>query len=164
MTRFQNKLKVCEAIDDYEVAATAKRNIAHAKSECNSGINLEEAVKASKELYAKELYDKCINKYGEEDDDTIIYAGKICAAQLRKANRGDEAIELLTKLLTTSIQVFGSDHNITKGSVWALNKVQNDDEGQRRKFTKWKVIANPRSLELFGQEVYDIFGERTESE
>ena len=51
----------------------------------------------------------------------------------------DEVMELLTKLLTTSKQ------------VWALNKVQKgertekliqNDEGQRRKFTKWKVVGH----------------------
>ena len=35
--------------------------------------------------------------------------------KLKHINRGDEAREFLTKLLSTSKQVFGSDHNITKG-------------------------------------------------
>jgi hypothetical protein len=34
--------------------------------------------------------------------------------RLQKANRGEEARELLMKLLAKSKQVFGSDHNITK--------------------------------------------------
>lgn len=66
-------------------------------------------------------------------------------------SRWDEVMELLTKLLTTSKQVFGSDHKTTKGIVWALNKVQNggkdcetlqNDEVQRRKFTKWKIVGH----------------------
>jgi hypothetical protein len=45
------------------------------------------------------------------------------AINLRNANRGDEARDLLTKLLATSKQVFGSDHTITKEVESVLHEV-----------------------------------------
>ena len=62
---------------------------------------------------SQELYELRVSEGGDEDEYTIR-AGKHYAINLRKANRRDEARELLTKLLATSKQVFGSDHNITK--------------------------------------------------
>ena len=43
-----------------------------------------------------------------------INAGKNYALRLQKANRREEARDLLTKLLATSKQVFGPHHNSTK--------------------------------------------------
>ena len=40
-------------------------------------------------------------------------AGKNYAGELQDANRGVEARELLAKLLATSKQVLGPDHNVT---------------------------------------------------
>ena len=40
--------------------------------------------------------------------------GKNYVIRLQKADRGDEARELLKKLLATSKQVLGPHHNITK--------------------------------------------------
>jgi hypothetical protein len=54
-----------------------------------------------------------IAEYGEDDEFTII-AGKIYAMNLQDANRGEEARELLTRLLVTSKQVLGPHHNTTK--------------------------------------------------
>jgi hypothetical protein len=54
-----------------------------------------------------------VAKYGEGSE-LAIDSGVIYAAHLQNANRGEEARELLTKLLATSKQVFGSDHNTTK--------------------------------------------------
>ncbi len=62
---------------------------------------------------SQELYELRIAKFGEEHYYTID-AGKIYALRLQKANRQEEARELLMKLLVTSKQVFGSDNNSTK--------------------------------------------------
>jgi hypothetical protein len=112
VTHFENQLEVCEAIGDDDGIATAKRIIAIAKSKYES-CNSEELLKAS-----QEVYELRVTKYGDEHENTII-SGKSYALRLQTANRGDEAKELLMKLLATSKQVFGSDHNITK-SVEAM--------------------------------------------
>jgi hypothetical protein len=59
------------------------------------------------------VYELRIAEHGDEQYYTID-AGKAYALRLQKANRQEEARELLMKLLATSKQVFGSDHNITK--------------------------------------------------
>jgi hypothetical protein len=105
---FEKYMKVCEAIGNAEGIATAKSNIADAKSKYESGNTDEEVLKAS-----QELYELRIAEHGDEHYYTID-AGKIYALRLRKANRREEARELLMKLLATSKQVFGSDHNMTK--------------------------------------------------
>jgi len=107
VVHFEKYLKVNEANGFAGGVSTAKSNIALAKSIYEGGNN-DELLKAS-----QELYELCIAEDGEEHGDTI-HAGIDYAVNLRKANRGDEASELLTKLLATSKQVFGSDHNITK--------------------------------------------------
>jgi hypothetical protein len=104
---FETSLQVFEAIGDAEGIAAAKSNIAIAKSTYDSGNN-EELLKAS-----QDLYELRIAELGEEHYYTID-AGKTYAEILQKANRREEARELLTKLLATSKQVFGYDHNITK--------------------------------------------------
>jgi hypothetical protein len=83
-------------------------NIAAAKSMYESGNDNEELMKAS-----QELYDLRVAKLGEEHENTII-AGKIYAIKLFTANHGDEARELLKKLLATSKRVLGPCHNTTK--------------------------------------------------
>jgi hypothetical protein len=98
----------CSAIDFARGVATAKINIAIAKSKYESGSNNEELLKAS-----QEMYELRIAELGEEDEYTIE-AGKIYAFDLRKANHGDEARELLKKLLAMSKQVLGPHHNTTK--------------------------------------------------
>jgi hypothetical protein len=108
VAHFENQLEVFEAIGDANGIANAKGNIAIAKSKYEGGNNIEEVLKAS-----QELYELRIAEHGEEHYYTIL-AGKDYAIALRHANRGDEARELLMKLLATSKQVFGSDHNITK--------------------------------------------------
>ena len=60
-----------------------------------------------------------IAELGEEHEYTID-AGKNYAVNLCKANRETEANELLTKLIATSKQVFGSDHKTTKEVESAL--------------------------------------------
>jgi predicted RNA-binding protein with TRAM domain len=107
VTHFEKQLEVSEAIGDNVRIATAKSNIALAKSEYEGGNN-EELVKAS-----QELYELRIAELGEEHEDTIR-AGRNYVINLRNANRGDEARDLLTKLLATSKQVLGSDHKTTK--------------------------------------------------
>jgi hypothetical protein len=108
VTHFEKHLKVCEAIGDVEGIAIAKRNIAIAKSKYADGNNNEELIKAS-----REVYELRVTKLGDENENTII-AGKSYALRLQTANCREEARELLMKLLATSKQVFGSDHNITK--------------------------------------------------
>jgi hypothetical protein len=105
---FEKDLKVCEAIDDADGVATAKSNTAIAKSKYEDGSNNEELVKTS-----QELYELRVSELGKEHENTI-QAGIDYANDLRKANRETEARELLTKLLVSSKQVFGPDHNITK--------------------------------------------------
>lgn len=55
----------------------------------------------------------CVNEY-------TIEACKFYAINLQKANREEEARELLTKLLETSRQVFGPDYRTTKEVASAL--------------------------------------------
>jgi hypothetical protein len=52
--------------------------------------------------------------YGVHGNEYTISAGKTYALSLQDANRDDEARELLIKLLSTSKQVLGSHHNLTK--------------------------------------------------
>jgi hypothetical protein len=96
VTHFENALEVHETIGNAEDIATAKANIAYAKSMNEGDSNIEKVLKAS-----QELYELRIAKLGEENEYTID-AGRKYASRLRKANRGGEARELLTKLLATS--------------------------------------------------------------
>jgi hypothetical protein len=113
VVHFERVLVVCKAIGDDQGIASAKSNIALAKSKYKGGSN-EEELKAS-----QELYEILVAKYGEEHEYTIL-AGKNYAIDLHKANRGDEARDLLTKLLAMSKQVLGPEHNITKDIASAL--------------------------------------------
>jgi hypothetical protein len=112
---FEKDLKVREAIGDAEGIATAKSSIAFAKSKYEDGNN-DDVLKASQELHKMR-----VTKYGEGSDLTID-SGVIYANHLQKANRGDEARDLLTKLLATSKHVLGPHHNTTKKVEAALNK------------------------------------------
>ena len=114
VVHFGNELQVNEAIGDDEGIATTKGNIAIAKFIYEGGNNNEELLKTS-----QELYELRVAKHGEDDEYTII-AGKDYAVDLQKVDRGDEARELLTKLLATSKQILGPDHNITKEVEAAL--------------------------------------------
>ena len=108
LTHFEKQLKVYEAIGNVDGIATAKSNIVLAKTKCKGGKNNEESFKAF-----KELYESYVSEYGEDSDYTIC-AGEKYAIELVKAFRGDEARELLTKLLATSKQVLGLHHETTK--------------------------------------------------
>jgi hypothetical protein len=118
VVHFEKDLKVCEAIGDYEGITTAKANIAYAKSMYESG-NKEDELKTS-----QELYELRIAELGEDDEYTIL-AGIDYAVHLREANLGDEARELLTKLLASSKQVLGPHHNTTKDIERILNQCSN---------------------------------------
>ncbi len=59
------------------------------------------------------MYELRISQLGEESEQTIR-AGKNYAIGLQNANRGDEARDLITKLLATSKQVLGPHHSTTK--------------------------------------------------
>jgi hypothetical protein len=98
---FKKDLKVSKVIGDADGIANAKSNIAIAKSMYEGGNNNEELLKAS-----QELYEMRVATHGEGNEFTII-AGKIYAFDLQKANRREEARELLMKLVATSKQVFG---------------------------------------------------------
>ena len=113
---FRTSLKVCEATGDTDGIAAAKSNIAMAKSIYEGGNN-EEVLKAN-----KELYELRVAKHGEGSK-LAINSGKNYAIDLQEANRGDEALELLTKLLATSRQVLGPHHNTTKEVEATLNHV-----------------------------------------
>jgi len=117
VVHFGKDLKVCEAIGDTVRIATAKKNIALAKSKYEGGSNNEEVLKTSQELYKLRVV-----KFGEGDEFTIR-AGRNYAIDLRNANRRDEARELLSKLLATSKQVFGPHHNTTKDVESVLKEV-----------------------------------------
>jgi hypothetical protein len=113
VAHFEKSLQVFEAIGDVEGIATAKASIAIAKSKYEGGSN-EEVLKAS-----QEVYELRVAKLGEGNEYTII-AGKIYAIELQRANRLEEARELLTKLLATSKQVLGTNHKTTKNIELSL--------------------------------------------
>ena len=71
---------------------------------------------------SQEIYELRVAEFGEEHESTIS-SGRIYAINLRIANRGDEARELLTELLATSKQVLGPHHNTTKKVEKELKKV-----------------------------------------
>ena len=110
-------MKVNEAVGDDEGIATAKANIAYAKSLYEGAGNNEELLKAS-----QELYELRIAELGEEDKFTICL-GKNYALGLCKASRGGEARDLLTKLLATSKQVLGPHHNTTEEVASVLKRL-----------------------------------------
>ena len=68
------------------------------------------------------MYELRVAKHGKENEYTI-WAGKSYAIELQEANRRKEARELLTKLLATSKQVLGSQHNVTKEVELDLEQV-----------------------------------------
>jgi hypothetical protein len=107
VAHFEKNLKVYKAIGNADGVVTAKANIGYVKSKYEGGNN-EEVLKVS-----QDLYELRIAKHGEDDEYTIN-AGRKYADILQKSNRREEARELLMKLLATSKQVLGSDHNITK--------------------------------------------------
>jgi len=107
VVHFEKDLKVREATGDTDGIVIAKTNIALAKSYYEVGTN-EEVLKA-----CQEVYELRVVELGEKHADTI-HSGKSYAIDLQKADREEEARELLTKLLATSKQVFGSHHNTTK--------------------------------------------------
>jgi hypothetical protein len=106
--QYENQLELYKAINDVEGVACARGGIAMAKSKYEGGNNKEEMLRSF-----QELYELRVAEYGEEHEDTIL-AGITYAGELQKANRRDEAMELLTKLLATSKQVFGPHHITTK--------------------------------------------------
>ena len=118
LSHFENALKVCEAIGNDKGVASAKGNIAIAKSIYEGGSN-EEVLKAS-----RNVYELRIAELGEEDHLTI-WAGAMYAGKLQDANRRDEARELLMKLLATSKRVLGPNHNTTKDVESTLECVNN---------------------------------------
>ena len=116
VVHFERKIELSKAIGDDEGVATAKRNIAQAKSKYEGGRNsTEELLKAS-----QELYELRVAKHGEGNLLTID-SGVIYAVNLQKANRGNEARDFLAKVLETSKQVLGSDHSTTKAVASALS-------------------------------------------
>jgi hypothetical protein len=117
VVHFENALEVLEAIGDDDGIATAKCNIAVAKSKYEDGSNNEELMKTH-----HELYELRIAEHGRENDYTID-AGIDYAVYLRKASLGEDARELLTKLLVTSKQVLGPHHNTTKKVESELTKI-----------------------------------------
>jgi hypothetical protein len=111
---YEKALKLSESIGDVQSIATTKSNIIVAKSKFG-GVNTEEILKNF-----QDMYEGRVAELGEESEHTIR-AGEGYAINLQNADRWGEARELLTKLLATSKQVFGADHNITK-SVEAAAK------------------------------------------
>jgi hypothetical protein len=139
VVHFEQYLKVCEAIGDAEGIATAKSNIADAKSKYEGGNKNEEFLKASKELYEIRI------ATNGEDDEYTIHAGEYYAIALRQANRGEEAMELMTKLLVTSKQVLGPHHNITKQVESTLECVNNESI-ENDADQDWTRTSTPSSL------------------
>jgi RING-variant domain len=116
VVHLENQLEADEAIGNVDGIATAKSNIAYAKSMYEGENNNEELLTAS-----QELYESRVSTYGEEHEYTIG-VGKVYAIYLQRANRGDEARELLTKLLSTSKQVLGPHHSTTLEVELALER------------------------------------------
>jgi hypothetical protein len=110
---FESQLELNASIGYDEGVANAKTSIAIAKSRYEGGNN-EEVLKAN-----KEFYELRVTKNGEGNEYSIL-AGKKYAVCLQTANHGDEAKELLMKLLVTSKQVLGPNHNTTKEVQCAL--------------------------------------------
>ena len=108
VAHFEKCLEVSKATGDTDGIAATISNIAYAKSMYEGGNNNDELLKTS-----RELYELRVASFGEEHGYTII-AGKDYAVDLQKVDRGDEARELLTKLLAASKRILGSHHNITK--------------------------------------------------
>jgi hypothetical protein len=116
VTHFEKALERHKAIGFIDGIATAKSNIAIAKSEYEGGNKKEEKLT----MY-RELYEMRVAKHGEGSE-LAINSGVIYAVHLQKADCGDEARDLLTKLLATSKQVLGPHHNTTKKVEAALSK------------------------------------------
>jgi hypothetical protein len=116
VAHFEKSLQVCEAIGDADGIATSKANIAIARSKDDNGNDNDELLNAS-----RDVYELRIAEFGEEHNYTIT-AGKNYALRLRKANRREEARELLMKLLATSKQILGHHHSITKDIESQLNQ------------------------------------------
>ena len=123
VVHFENQLRVNEAIGYDKDIAVAKTSIVIAKSKYEGDSNIEEFVKTF-----QELYELRVTKNGEGNEYTI-HAGKDYPIALRQANRGEEAMELLTKLLATSKKVLGPHHNITKQVESTLEFVNNESIG-----------------------------------
>jgi hypothetical protein len=116
VAHFEKSLQVFEAIGNADGAATVKANIAYVKSKYEGGNN-EEVLKAS-----QEMYELRVSKHGEEHENTID-AGKNYALRLQKANRQEEARDLLMKLQATSMQILGPHHNVTKDIESMLQQI-----------------------------------------
>jgi protein involved in polysaccharide export with SLBB domain len=84
---FENQLRVNEAISDAGGIAPSKKHIAVAKTQFERG-NIEEILKVSQDVY--KLF---VAQYGEESE-SAIHA--VYAVNLQKANRGEEARDLLS--------------------------------------------------------------------
>ena len=127
VAHFEKELEVSETIGDADDIATAKASIAIAKSKYKGG-NIEELLKTY-----QELYELRVATHGEKNDYTIR-AGKNYAINIQNANRGDEARDLLAKLLATSKQVLGPHHSTTKKVEstleWASNESIKNDADQ----------------------------------
>jgi hypothetical protein len=121
VVHFENQLRVNEANANYEGIATAKGNIAYAKSMYEGGNNNEEVLKSTHDVYKLRAAE-----YGEGSK-VAIDAGKVYAMKLQDAHRGGEATELLTKLLATSMRVLGPNHSTTKQveSVFKRTNINN---------------------------------------
>jgi hypothetical protein len=122
VVHFENQLKVNEAIGNDEGIATAKGNIAYAKSMYEGGNN-EEVLKATHDVYKLRAAE-----YGEGSE-VAIEAGKVYAMKLQDAHRGGEATEFLTKLLATSMRVLGPNHSTTKQVESVLKRANINNYG-----------------------------------
>lgn len=71
-------------------------------------------------MAAQDIYELRIADDGEEHEQTI-HAGKKYAIALWKANRAEEASELLTNLLAMSLKILGSNHSTTKEIALCLH-------------------------------------------
>jgi len=71
----------------------------------------------------KRIYEDNVDYFGENSEDAII-TGIEYASGLRAANFSIKAERLLMKLVATSRQVYGEEHNCTKESCELLDKVK----------------------------------------
>ena len=110
LAHFEKCLVLSQAIEDDECIAIAKYNIAIVKS---AYLNLDGKFEEDLLNEAQATYDIYISLYGEEDVDTLGSGLDVVTALVRN-KRGDDALNLLTKMLATSKQTHGSDHDITK--------------------------------------------------
>jgi hypothetical protein len=110
LAHYEKCVILSEAIEDDECIAKAKYNIAIVKS---AYLKLDGKFGEDLLHEAQATYNIYVRQYGEDDVDTLD-SGLDVVTALVNNKRVEDAWNLLTKMLATSKQTHGSDHDITK--------------------------------------------------